>query len=238
MALTGYSTLRYIAYDILETLKQTYDDAEITLAQAVYWVMVHADKLKKAHIGKNPGGAYLTIFEGVAVEVDPVNGRNYMVLPENIYDYDFDRGIAYIAYPAAVDPDYPAFAGTQFSRTTIQEARRLYFRDDEKPSPSNPFMYRVGDRVYFLGTEQIHFREAEVGLYASFNPTDTALDIDAPFDFPQDLLPVLKGEVLKMGLFMRQMPKDLVNDGTSGNKMAVTQKAPVNDEQPQQQQTE
>jgi hypothetical protein len=81
-------------------------------------------------------------------------------------------------------------------------------REDETPSPSNPFFYRISDRIYFLGVEQIDILEAEVGLKTAFQPVDNTLDIDTVFDFPQELLPQLKRELMAMGLFVLKTPKE------------------------------
>lgn len=203
------ATLRYIASDILRSLQQNYDSAEIALPQVIYWIMIHADRLKKMYLGQAnyDSGAFVNSFL-VDVAVDPDNGRNYFVLPVSIYDFDQERGIEYITYSPGIDSNTPVFTSVQFTRTTIPKSSRLYMREDETPSPSNPFFYRISDRIYFLGVEQIDILEAEVGLKTSFQPVNSALDIDVVFDFPQELLPQLKRELLAMGLFVLKTPKE------------------------------
>ena len=111
-----------------------------------------------------------------------------------------------------------------FTRTSPSKAARLYFREDEKPLPSNPYFYRVGDRLYFLGTETLNLSSVELGLKTSFDPTDVNMDIDQDFEFPQDLLPLLKRQILDMGRFVLQVPEDLLNDGSGQVKPLPTQK--------------
>jgi len=214
MAVTGGATLRMIVYDLLRDLKQVYAEATITPYQAAYWVLVHADRLKKLHIEKRDSGAFVTVYD-VDVAVDPDNGRNYFVLPINIYDIHLDRGIAYISYPPGIDLDLPAFAGTVFTRTNVEKIRRLYYREDERPSPANPYFYRIQDRIYLLGVEQIDLLTAEVGLNATFDPASTSLTLDQTLDFPQDLIPTLKRQILDMGRFVMMVPRDMSNDGAS-----------------------
>jgi len=214
MAVTGGPTLRYVVYDILGDLKQIYKDAIISPFKTAYWVLVHADRLKKLHIEKRDSGAFVVPFD-MDVVVDPGNGRNYFELPENIYDMDKDRAIEYITYPPSFDSDYPMFAGVTFTRVNVSEVRRLYFREDEKPSPANPYFYRLQDRIYLLGVEQINLTSVESGLFTTFSPAASDLSLDAEFDFPQDLIPQLKIQILNMGRFVLTIPRDVLDDGTS-----------------------
>jgi hypothetical protein len=227
-------TYRYVVYDLLNDLKQMYDDADITPFKVLYWVMVHADRLKKQHIEKVDSGAYSTRFD-VPVVVDQVNGRHYITLPGQIYDYDKDKGVDYITYDHSVDPDIPVFASVGFTRTTPSKAARLYYRDDERPSASNPYFYRQGERLYFLGTEEINLTSVEVALKLSFDPTSLTMELDDPFEFPSDLIPTLKMQILNMGRFVLQIPRDLINDGAGAqNKQMPTQKL-ISVNQPEQQ---
>lgn len=210
------TTIRYVAFDLLTTLKQNYQDADINIAQVVFWVLLHADRLRKAHVGEVDSGAYLVSFNAVTVLVDPITGRNYLVLPASIYDFDNDAGIEYITYQPEIDKDSPTFTSVQFTRTTIPESRRLYMREDEKPSPDNPYFYLVADRIYLLGVEQLNILTVEAGLYTSLNPIDSTLSLDDELDLPQELIPQLKQEILNMGAFVINMPNEFqieVNQG-------------------------
>ena len=235
-------TVRHIVYDILNDLKQIYDDADLTPFKVFYWVCIHADRLKKQHMDKIDSGAYVSPFT-LAVTVEPSNGRNYFVLPSAIYDFDKDGGVDYITYSPDIDLSLPGFSGVKFTRTTPSKARRLYFREEETPSPSNPYFYRLSDRIYLLGVEQINITEVEAGLKLSFNPVDPTLDIDDEFQFPSDLLPLLKRQILDMGRFVLQIPSDKINDG-AGFDARVQQQVPnqklisVNSPDLQQQQTQ
>jgi len=202
------ATLRHIVFDILRTVKENHPDAAVTVAQCAYWVIVRADRLRKVHIGQMSSGAFLSTFLDLETLVDPDTGRNYFVLPAAIYDFDDDKGIEYITYQAQIDLNDPVFTSTQFTRTTIPRTRRLYMSEDERPTPSNPYFYRSGDRIYFLGVEQIDLLKVEVGLFTTLLPVDATLDLDEVFDFPSELLPQLKAEIVAMGLFIVKLPKE------------------------------
>jgi hypothetical protein len=209
------ATIRFVVYDLLNDLQQIYDDAKLTPFKIFYWTMVHADRLRKLHIEKIDSGAYVYRFDAIVVEVDPVTGRNRFELPAAIYDFDKDDGVDYICYPPEYDKSLPMFAGVTFTRTTPGKAARLYFRDEEKPSPSNPYFYRQNKYIYLLGVEEINLTKVEAGLKTSLEPASLTTDIDVAFDFPQDLIPVLKRQILDLGRFVMQIPVDLVNDGAA-----------------------
>jgi len=225
------ATLRYIVKDILNDLNQKYPGADISFSQCMYWVLIYADSLKRQHLKKEDSSHHVNSFL-VDVYVDETNGRNYFELPKGIYDLDYDRGVHYITYKPTVDNEIPLFGSVQFARTTIAKARRLYFREDEKPSPANPYFYRLGDRVYLLGVENINIDKVEVGLYLSFNPTDQNIDIDEPFDLPAHLIVNLKKLVLDMGRFALAVPQFKGVDEADIAKEVPTQKiVSVNEEE-------
>jgi hypothetical protein len=231
-------TIRFVLYDLLNDLKQTVDDSQLTPFRIYYWMCIVGDKLKRQHIQKYDSGAYVTRFDNIPVEVDPVTGRNYFVLPASIYDSDQDGAIDYVIYPPDIDLSLPTFASGNFVRTSVVKAQRLYFRDDERPSPANPYFYRQGDRVYLLGVEEINLTKIEAGLKVSFGPADLTVDIDQPWDFPVHLLSILKREIMDLGRFVLMVPQDLENDGKNFDTKAMpTQKLiSVNSDQQQTQQ--
>ena len=220
------ATLRYIVYDLLHDFKQLFADADITPYQITYWTLIHADRLKKQHIQKIDSGEYIHEFS-VSIQLSSAFGK-YIELPARIYDYDLDKGVAYINLVASeplpgVDQK-PGYITTTFSRTTAASSRVTYFREEEIPSLTNPYFYRVNDNLRFLGLDDLVLpRSVNIGLYSTLDPTDLTLDIDQSFDFPQDLIPVLKRQVLDLGMFVMNVPKDLINDGVDMRE-AVPQK--------------
>jgi len=226
-------TLRHIVYDLLGDFKQLYDDASLTPYKVLFWVFAEASLLKKQHIEKRDSGAFTTIFD-VDVHVEPSNGRNYFVLPDSILDMDNDAGVEYITYAPEIDLALPVFASTTFTRTTPAKAARLYFREDELPTPANPYFYRINERIYLLGVEQINIVAVEIGLKLNFNITGTTLSLDDSFEFPLELVPVLKRRVLDLGRFILQIPRDLVNDGAALDSKEMPQQKLIS-VQPQKQ---
>jgi hypothetical protein len=241
-------TLRYVVYDLLRDFKQLHKDADIKAFQMLYWVLIHADRLRQQHIAKRDSGAYVTRFS-VPVEIDQTFNRQRIELPVSIYDFDGDAGVDYMCYsltgygttgaPTTTlaghpDIDRPQFTIISFTRTSAAKSARLYFREEEEPSPTNPYFYRQGKYLYLLGTEAVSVSEVEVGLKSTFDPTNVSLDIDQPFEFPQELLPVLKRQILDLGRFILQIPNDLINDGTGlQSKQIPTQKLISVNEQPE-----
>lgn len=229
------ATIRYVVYNLLNSLKQIYDDASLTPFKVFFWVMTLSDQLRYQHIVKSGTGAFVYKFD-VTVEVDSVTGRNFFTLPSGIYDMENDGAVQYITYSPGVDLSLPLFASTTFTRTSPEKAARLYFREDEKPKPENPYFYRQNERIFLLGTEELNLISLEVGLITSLNPADLTIDIDQPLDLPAHLLPILERRILDLGRFVMAVPADLKNDGAAWeNANMPSQKLiSVNSDQQQQ----
>ena len=231
--------LRYVVDDIAKDLKQVSDDKKIEKSQVAYWVMMVANRLKSQHIVKRDSGQHLHTYVGIPVEKvvsstnpNTVKSRKRITLPTAIYDFNKDRGIDYISYWVDDEDCLPEFSNLTFTRTTIKTSTRLYMDGYEKPAPDNPYFYRSGEFVYFLGLEDVNVLEVEVGIYSTFSAL-TDIDLDAPFDFPEELLNVLKRQVLDLGRFVLQIPEERINDGVSdtSKQQVPTQKlVSVNDE--------
>lgn len=225
--MAGFTLLRFVVDDIAKDLKQTFDDKEIQKSQIAYWVLMIGNRLKSQHIVKRRSQAFVHTFvdvpvETVAVTINPgtVEGRKRITLPNVVYNFDLDRGVDYISYWVNEEVDDkcpPRFTKFTFTRTTPKESSRLYFNDDEKPSPANPYFYVSGNRtgnnfVYFLGVEKVEVKFVEIGIVSAFDPL-TTISLDDPFDFPDELLAVLKRQVLDLGRFALLLPEERKNDG-------------------------
>lgn len=222
--------IRHVIDDLLITVRQTYDDRQVSRAQMTYWVLLVGNRLKSQHIPKRSSGAFLSVFTEIPILNATTNqnrnivaGRKRIELPATIFDYDEDDGIDYIAYQSTGDPGCPPkFTNITFTRTTIKTSERLYYTKYEKPSPSNPYFYRVGNFVYFLGLENINVKELESGLYTTLDPL-TTIDIDQVFDFPDELLVELKKGVLDLARFSWVFPaQDRNNDGDDSTTQQTT----------------
>jgi hypothetical protein len=223
------NTLRIIVDDLAKDFKQVFDDKDIQKAQIAHWVIMIGNRLLAQHIGKRDSGAYLSVYPDVPVEVSSENGeknlvkrRKHIKLPSVIFDYNKDGGIEYISYYTEDElPDCPpAFTTQTFTRTSPADVQRIYYTKYEAPSPKNPYFYRVGEYVYLLGIECVDVKSVEIGIYSTLKPV-TEVDIDQPFEFPDELLIILKRQVLDLGRFVMMMPKDNVNDGQDNAQGAV-----------------
>jgi hypothetical protein len=235
-------SLRVHIDETLTTIKQTFDDRTVSRAQVAYCYIVAANDLLSKHILKRRSGAYLTVFDDVPVisaeasEVkNVVKDRKYIELPATIFDYDKDGGIELVAYTSDGGPGQPPrFTRVPFTRTSVSEASWLYLHPQTTPSPKTPYYYRVGNLVYFLGVEKVPLSAVEIGLYVSVDPL-TKIDIDAPFDFPQELMQTLKRLVIDLIRYNWFFPKESgKNEGTDDSgKAAVPKVISVNDRETQ-----
>lgn len=211
------ATYRYVVYDVLETFKQTLDDSTIQPSQVFFWVNVVANRLAKLHADKHDTGLYETVFSNVSVNVDSsLHDRKYIELPAKIFDLDNEKSVRYITYNLdSLDCcEGPAFSQVFFQRTTSRKSHRLYMNPYEKPSSKNPYFYRVGDKLYFLGTECINLTSVEVSLFTSFETTISSdCDLDTEIALPDDLIQILIFEVRNLGRLSLLVPKENVNEG-------------------------
>lgn len=212
--------LRIIVDEIHTTIKQTFDDQNITRAQVAYWVICVGNDLLSKHVGKRDSGQFLNIFPVVPIQIasqsssiDIVKGRKYVELPKNIFDFDKDEGIEYIAYSYDEDPEcQPEFTRKVITRTSPEKAAWLYQNEYTKPSPKNPYWYRVNNLIYFLGIEKVPIDNVEMGLFMTIDPLEK-VDFDAPFRFPQELMPTLRRFVIEMARYSFFFPQDRKNEG-------------------------
>ena len=213
--------VRHIVDDVIIDLNQMSDDQKITEAQVAYWVIIVGNRLRAQHIQKRNSGAFLTTFAEIPVQVSDVTGdnlvrfRKFFDLPESIYDFNNDNAIHYISYSVEEElpNELPPLTNVKFSRTTPAALKSLYMNPYAKPDVKNPYFYRSGSRIYLMGIECIDVDSVEVGLFLSIPPV-TEIDPDQELDFPEELILVLKKNVLEMGRFALLVPKERINDGT------------------------
>lgn len=231
--------LRHIVNDIAVDLRQNFDDRRVSDVQIAYWTILVGNNLLSKHIQKRSSGAFLTTFAEVPVFTSDVIGdnlvryRKYFDLPKSIFDFNNDAAVNYISY--SVEPELPneraPLTWVNFSRTTPGALKGLYMNPYTKPTVKNPYFYRSKNRIYLIGVECAHVETVEVGLNLCIDPIQT-INLDAPFDFPEELVSVLKRQVLDMGRFALLIPKERVNDGdddVKGNQVPNNKITSVND---------
>ena len=211
-----------VVHDISTMLKQQYDDKDITLTHVSYWCSVSANRLLSQHIEKRDSGAFLTRYPQITVSIDTTTGYKYFTLPASIFDFDKDDGIEYLSYDYTVDDCIPPFTSVTFTRTSAAASKRLYWTEEERPTPSNPYFYRIKDKIYLLGVEDISINNVEGALYQTIDPYPTLLSED--FEFPDELISVLQMHILSLGKFVLQVPTDITNDGSGLDESPVLPK--------------
>jgi hypothetical protein len=230
--------IRWIVYDVLEDLKQVFDNRQIGVNQVLYWVTIVANRLKKQHIDKliNKNqwipGKFLNIFTGIPITVSPVSSnpnivaqRKYIKLPASVMDLEFENGVEYMTYDIGSTGccNEPPFTMVNFTPTTPGGASILYGDPYTTPSPKNPYFYRVQDYLYTLGLECVEVKDIEIGLYTYADP-HMICDINSSLDFPEHLLTVLRHQVLDMGVYALKVPQSRQNIGGDEQKVPITLK--------------
>lgn len=239
----AYTTIRIIAGDLHKSLKQSFDDADISFAQVSHWVQFFVNKYAQRNIQSIDSGLYLSIYPDVPVltfsanaQPNEVAGRKYFELPDSIHDIDDDGGIKYVAYPDREGSCMPGFAGNRFTRTSPTKAKRLYYSPYEQPTPQNPYFYRIRNNIYLLGIESINQRYVEIGLYTTFDPFN-AVNLDESLYLDEAQIGNVYKSVVELGRFVMLIPSDTVNEGSNSENTdtAPTQRLiGLNAEQQQQ----
>ena len=218
-------TYRFVVSDLEKSLNQTFDDADITQVQIIYWVQVIANSLRAKFYNLKKEDIFVSTFSPVIVNTDS-KGRKYIDLPNQILDLKFDAGIVYITYNfdtccCGGDP----MSQVIFERAHISKLRVLYMDPYTTPKPKNPYFYRIGDRVngvdvnrvYLLGLECVKITDVEIGILSSLNPK-TICNLDDEIPLPDELVHELIMEVLKLGRFVMLVPDERLNDGNDGEQ--------------------
>tara|TARA_R110002020_G_scaffold148779_5_gene324849 strand:- start:17343 stop:18080 length:738 start_codon:yes stop_codon:yes gene_type:complete len=233
------ATYRYVAKDIQTSMKKAFDDADVRLTQILYWVQVIANRLRYEGYLETESGLYLSTFTEVTILTD-TKGRQYFDLPSQIMDLPFEKGIKYITYnyDTGCCCTGANFAQVYFQPTNVSSVHRLYLDEYEKPTTSNPYFYRLGDkyngvavnRVYLVGTECIDVKDVEIGLLLSLDPA-AVCSLDDVIPLPDEKIEGLMKEVLQLGRFVMMMPEERVNQGADessaeGEQMANIPEAP------------
>ena len=219
-------TYRYVVYDIEKSLKKTFDDADITLNQILYWVMVVANKIRAQHDSVTKSELFTSTFCPVPIEEDS-KGRKYIDLPTQVMDLPNNAGIVYMSYNVETNCcSGPAFAQTFFQPVNVGEVQRLYMDEYEKPSAKNPYFYRIGDRingidvnrVYLLGLECVDITDLEIAIKSTLNPKQIC-NLDDELPIPEELVQDLIMEVLQLGRFVMMIPEEAENTGEDETQM-------------------
>jgi len=219
-------TFRFAVFDIQKRFKQTFDDKDIQLAQALYWVQVVTNRLNKLHFDKHDTGLHVTTFQNVAVQIDSTfaSPRKFITLPAQIFDLDNEKAVHYITYneESCSCCDGPAFAQTEFQPTIVTKAKNLYRNKYSEPTPKNPYFYRSKERLYLLGVECISLTDVEIALFVALDPLSTC-DLDAELPLPDHLHQTMVAEVINLGRLAFLVPKERVNDGTDSISETVAE---------------
>jgi hypothetical protein len=213
-------TYRYVVYDLQKSFNAAFDDADFTFNQILYWVQVVANRIRIQQNALTNSDLYTSTFSSISVQTDS-KGRKYIDLPVQIMDLPDNSGIVYITYNVETCKcSGPTFAQVWFQSTSIGGVQHLYLDEYTKPSTSNPYFYRVGDRIdgvkvnriYLLGLECINIEDVEIAIKASLDPS-LICNIDDQIPVPDEMIQELMMQVLELGRFVKLMPNENLNDG-------------------------
>jgi hypothetical protein len=213
-------TYRYVVYDLQKNFNSTFDDADFTFNQILYWVMVVGNRLRVQQTLANNSDLFTSTFNDIPVLTDS-NGRKYIDMPVQIMDLPNNSGVVYITYnEETCNCEGPTFAQVWFQGVNVGSVQNLYGDEYMRPSSTNPYFYRIGhkvdgagvNRLYLLGVECIPVKTVEIAVKSSLDPKKLC-DIDEEIPLPDEMIQELVMQVLQLGKFIMMMPKENVNDG-------------------------
>lgn len=219
-------TYRYVIYDLDKSFSAAFDDADFTLNQIMYWVMVVANRMRLQQNTVTNSDLFTSTFNNVTVQTDS-KGRKYIDLPAQIMDLPNNAGVIYITYnEETCKCEGPAFAQVWFQGVNLGSVQHLYLDEYTKPSASNPYFYRIGDRIdgvkvnriYLLGLECVNVEDVEIAIKATLDPKQVC-SLDDEIPLPDEMIQDLMMQVLQLGRFVMLMPKENINDGEDNSEL-------------------
>jgi len=219
-------TYRYVVYDLDKSFNAAFDDADFTLNQILYWVMVVANRMRLQQTMATNTDLFTSTFSSIEVKTDS-KGRKYIDLPVQIMDLPNNSGVIYITYnEETCKCDGPSFAQVWFQGVNLGSVQHLYLDEYTKPSAQNPYFYRIGDhidgvkvnRIYLLGLECVPVKDVEIAVKATLDPK-TLCNLDEDIPLPEEMIQELMMQVLQLGRFVMMMPQESINDGQDGSEV-------------------
>ena len=219
-------TYRYVVYDLQKSFNATFDDADFTFNQILYWVMVVANRLRVQQTMATNSDLFTSTFNNIPVLTDS-NGRKYIDLPVQIMDLPNNAGVVYLTYnEETCECEGPRFAQVWFQGVNLPNVQHLYLDVYTTPSSTNPYYYRVGhkvdgsavNRLYLLGVECVPVKSIEIAVKSSLDPK-TLCSIDDDIPLPDEMVQDLVMQVLQLGKFIMLMPKEVTNEGEDESEL-------------------
>ena len=88
-------TYRYVVYDIQKSFNASFDDADFTFNQILYWVTLTANRMRLQQNLATNSDLFTSTFSSLSVSED-TKGRKYIDLPMQIMDLPNNAGVVYI----------------------------------------------------------------------------------------------------------------------------------------------
>lgn len=234
------ATYRYVAYSVIQAIKEWKDDSEVKRNTVIFWAQIVANRLIQQRLGKRKiqSGEYLSKVGGIQIQVD--GRRKFVTLPSDIVDLENDNGIEQVTYHLE-DFDYcDSPMDVPFEKTSPAKIWSLKAIGIRTPKPMAPKMARENSNLYLYGIEQVNVSTVDMWIYAAIEPVHL-VNLDSEIPISEDQVEVLINRVMGLARFAMLFPDDKTNLGgdlnsTLGkNKTAISQ-VPIGDQQNQQQQ--
>lgn len=218
------TTYRYLVNAVLESMKESRDDADLKRDVVIFWTQVEVNRLRGERFSKRlvQSGEYLSHFYGVQVKNDGV--RKYAEMPSGIIDVERDNGINLVTYHLA-DYDYCDYPyDVPFENTSPAKLWALKAIPLRNFTPTRPFRAREGNKLFLYGIENISVESIDMWLYTTVSTTHK-VDLDEQVELSGEQISVLIARIYNLARFAALMPNDKTNNGSDGNTQQVAKTA-------------
>lgn len=226
MSQTSY---RYIVGEIQKMWAYNFPDSTVTSAQITYWVLIAENYIRQRSLKVTMTGSFLTEFSNVSVQTD--NIRKWFILPSQVVDLDNEKGIDYVLYQQS---GIPYGKQIRFQQTEADIIDKLYWNPYEKPSPSNPYFYRVNQTIYLLGLENVYVPSVQMGLYTALDTRPVLLNIDSVISINEEQIITLREMVFQFARLGIIVPKGSLDETGTDNRSNENVNAFAKADKPQQ----
>lgn len=219
------TTVRQLAYDILNQFGYNHDDADRNYIKVAYNIKVCLDKLAADGIKKDISkGDFLATQHEMSIWTvdlltDANRGWRYFDLPGSVYELPKDGGIASIYYyrPSGLPANCPPqVARVKYRPVALSWLESLWKSRWQYVDESQPVYARASvgnaDRVYVFGQDE-DIDQLEAHLFLAM-PNIPDLNLDDNISLPDNRIHTLKRMVIELERWALMVPQQrLKNDG-------------------------
>lgn len=234
----------YLVYAVMSAMQSVFSDTDITIEQVLWFVKITVNKVKASTIKPGMSGSYLTTFTDVPTLMqydgkdNVLRNKKYIEIPVNIFDFDLDQGIDWIAYAKTLKDENDKTIYCEpvyFQRSSLIKLREMSANPYEAPSAKNPYFVRVNNLLYLAGVEEIPAFKLDMAVFMTENPYIGGMSLDDEVLLDDEQINQVIGSVANLGKWLLSVPKSRIEEGIDDRNPTPSKDLETIPQQPQQQ---